>query len=167
MSKRLFPLLLGLSVLAFVGCDDDDDDGTTGPDTQAETFVADLTGDEEVPPVQTDASGTATFTVQGSTVDFTIDVTEIEDAVAAHIHSGEAGVNGAVLVPLFESGASPFSGSGELVSGMFDAGDVVGDSVSYDQIVDRLGDGTLYANVHTLANPPGEIRGQIAGPVSE
>lgn len=159
MLNRTKLFLLGAAVLAGSACGGDDGSGP-GP---REAFVATLIGDFEVPPVQTPASALAEFTVTGATVEYVLQVAAIEDATAAHIHSGAAGVNGAVLVPLYPIAGGPvsFSGTGTMVSASFDADDIVGDSVSYDALVGRLGDETLYVNVHTAANPDGEIRGQI------
>ena len=127
--------------------------GCSDSDT-AELFGADLAAPDGI---TSTATGTATFTVlDDQTVSYTITVNGIEDANAAHIHQGFAGQTGAVVIGLF---AGTFSGSGELVSGTFDATDVVG--ISFDELVGAMRGGSVYVNVHTDANPDGEIRGQI------
>ena len=65
-------------------------------------------------------------------------------ATAAHFHSGEAGKNGPVAVPIAPA-ASPFEGSATLTDA---------------QAADLLA-GKWYVNVHTAENKGGEIRGQV------
>ena len=58
-----------------------------------------LTGDQEVPPVKTAASGNATIVISSDkSVSGTISTTGV-DATAAHIHEGPAGKNGPVIIP--------------------------------------------------------------------
>ncbi len=121
-------------------------------------FAASLSGTSEVPPTTTTATGTATFTVNASSVDFKIEVQGITDVVAGHIHSGAAGVNGPVRVTLVES-AVPGVTNGVLAQGSFTSSGVSG--VTYDELLNEIRNGTAYVNVHTVANPGGEIRGQI------
>lgn len=154
---RAIPLVaLGL-VLALAACGEDD--GPTG--AGALIFTASLSGGNEVPPVSTAATGTATFTARGDSVRFRVDVQNLVDARAAHVHLGGAGVAGPVVVPLpFDARTGSFSGT--LTEGTFRAANIVGTTaVSMDSLLTMMGDGRVYVNVHTAANPPGEIRGQI------
>ncbi len=127
-------------------------------------FEAELSGDNEVPPVPTEASGEAEFRVKRNRteVHYEIEVDDLADAVAAHIHVGEAGVNGGVAVTLF-SPTTPVTVDGELTSGVITAGDLVGPLAGMEltDLLELLETGGAYVNVHTVANPPGEIRGQI------
>ena len=53
------------------------------------TVTVNLTGNEEVPPVQTEATGVAQFTPMGrDSIGYTINATSIEGATAGHIHQG-------------------------------------------------------------------------------
>jgi hypothetical protein len=72
------------------------------------------------------------------------------NATAAHIHQGAAGVNGPVIVPL-AGGAGATAGTWSVPAGTF---------LTASQL-NVLKVGGLYANVHTVNNPAGEIRGQI------
>src|SRR5215218_9338472 len=75
-----------------------------GPSASAgDNFVAPLSGDEEVPARDTPATGVAKFKLRedGTALLFKVNVTDIENAVAAHIHCGAVGVNGPVGVSLF------------------------------------------------------------------
>jgi CHRD domain len=67
-------------------------------------------------------------------------------AIAAHIHSGARGKAGPVIVPLCAPCRSGVRGRATV-----DA-----------SVLDKLGSGATYVNVHTRRNPAGEIRGQIA-----
>src|SRR5206468_667788 len=69
---------------------------------------------------------------------------------ASHIHQAAAGVNGPVIVTL---DPSPVTGTSGTYSGTT--------SALTDAQVTALQTDGLYVNVHTAANPGGEIRGQI------
>ena len=145
-------------VLGLAACDDDD---PTGPD---EEFIAEMTVAAEVPPVQvvTNASGTTRFDLDDDEMSYTIDVANITGVLAAHIH-GPAGTGqpAGVLVTLF-SGPQGGTGlvNGQLVSDSFTETDNP-TVVSMDSLLVLMRNGQAYVNVHTVANPPGEIRGQI------
>lgn len=130
---------------------------------QRRTFRADLDGASEVPPVETDATGIASFRANPAetAVRFTLGVRDIEDVLAAHIHCAPVGENGPVGVTLFAGG--PVTLDGILAQGVImapDAGNACGWSTIADVIAALRSDDT-YVNVHTLSYPPGEIRGQI------
>lgn len=152
--------LLALSTLA-VACDDEDEDPNGPPDTN--TFSANLTGAKERPPVTTNASGDATFTVSTSgattTVTYSVTVTGLSGPVtAAHIH-GPADANAVAnpIVPLTVTGTGT---SGVVVSGSFTTTGHA--TINIAQLVTHMLAGNTYINIHTSANPNGEIRGQIA-----
>ena len=120
----------------------------------AETVLtAELAGDEEVPPGDTDGSGTATITVdpEAGTLCWEITVENIEPATASHIHEGGPGVAGDVVVPLDVDG---FEGSTEgCIEPMEDAQvlqDIVDDPAAF------------YVNVHNDEFQGGAVRGQLA-----
>ena len=121
-----------------------------------------LSGDQEVPPVNTSAAGIADFSPSddGDSIDYTITADDIEAATAGHIHFGIEGQNGPVAVTLFEFD-SPQDEVSE--SGTINAEDLSGplEGMQISDIVDAFNDGNAYANIHTEQNPNGEIRGQI------
>jgi hypothetical protein len=124
-------------------------------------FFAHLKGRNEVPPVDTRAQGQVLLKVDEEGLHYTLIVANIEDVVAAHIHCGEAGVNGPVGVTLF--GGSPVSSNGILAQGTIDAPDA-GNACGWtdiEDVVSAILNGEAYVNVHTLGNPSGEIRGQL------
>lgn len=111
-----------------------------------------LSGTQEVPPVTTDATGMASFNYDANAnkLTYTLDVSNIENVVAAHIHRGPIGVNGPVAYPLtFTPGSF---GPGSPISGTL--------TISESDEALLFGGG-LYVNVHTTTNPGGEVRGQI------
>ena len=159
LRSALAPVLAVGLALGAAACGDDEDDN--GPMEPEETvFEADLSGAAEVPPVQTDASGTATFTMTNGTIDYEIRVQNLVDVVAAHIHIGSSTENGPIAVGLFASEQPQTIQDGVLVQGQFTAADVQGD-FTLDGVLQSMANGGAYVNVHTTANPPGEIRGQI------
>lgn len=126
-------------------------------------FTAHLQGDHEVPPVDTQAQGQAIVkpNEDGTQLSYTLIVANIEDVVASHIHCAPAGVNGSVGVTLFTGG--PATLNGILAQGTVTAPDA-GNSCGWDDVGDVIAaanSGNAYVNVHTLAHPSGEIRGQL------
>ena len=142
----------------------------------ARNFVAPLTGDEEVPPADTDARGMTHFQLDraGDALDYRLIVANIENVTQAHIHVGPAGVNGPVVAWLYPEGppAQLIEGrsNGVLATGTITADDLVGqlEGGTLEDLLDLFHDGEAYVNVHTSQFPPGEVRGQIrvAGPGS-
>jgi hypothetical protein len=119
---------------------------------------ADLNGGQEVPPVATPATGKGTVVISadGSTITYLVTYTGLSGAAnAAHIHTGAVGVNGGVILPL-AVGPSPMSGT--LTAANFTPS---GSVTTFAQAVAAIQAGTTYINIHTTANPGGEIRGQI------
>lgn len=124
-------------------------------------FMATLSGDNLVPPVDTDATGFTLFNLNNDLdeLDYHLSVTDIMSVVQAHIHKGPAGENGPVVLFLYDRSGTNGPG-GELSSD-----NPVSSTLPFgaENIVDLL-TGYYYVNVHTEANPGGEIRGQIVVP---
>jgi hypothetical protein len=118
------------------------------PSASAEqAYKAKLNGKQEVPAVDTKASGTAKFEVKKDMSISGSVKTEGIKGIAAHIHEGAAGKSGGVAIPLTQKGDNQWvvpAGS-KLTSAQMDA----------------LKAGNLYVNVHSDAHKDGEIRGQI------
>ena len=153
--RRFFLALAGLFVL------------TAATQAQAQTFTwtANLSGGNEVPGVVTGSAGTATVTWNTATKTGTyrVDVYNLPvGATASHIHAGANGVAGPVVVNFtVTAGISNDFG----FSGTFGCSDVVPRAAQginscedFEQMM-MLDNG--YANVHSTANPGGEIRGQL------
>jgi predicted lipoprotein with Yx(FWY)xxD motif len=117
-----------------------------------------LTGAQENPAVATTATGQGTVVISadGSTITYIVTYGGLSGTVnAAHIHTGAGGSNGGVILPL-AAGASPMTGT--LTAADFTAS---GSVTTFAQAVAAIRAGTTYFNLHTTANPGGEIRGQI------
>ena len=127
--------------------------------------VANLSGQEEVPPVDTQATGMAEFTPvmpNNETVDFNVNATNIQGVTQGHIHSGALGENGPVVVTLFNftTAQNEVSENGTITADML-AGPMEGMTIA--DLITAMKDGNTYVNFHTEKNPNGEIRGQIMG----
>ena len=112
------------------------------------SLKADLTAASTVPP--NDSKGTGVADVKYDTASkmltYTVTFSGLSgDSTAAHFHGpADAGANAGVAVPI-KGKASPMEGSATL-----------SDAQSTDLLA-----GKWYVNVHTGANPNGEIRGQV------
>jgi len=113
------------------------------------SFKADLKAESEVPPSDSAGTGslTATYDTATKTLSWTGTVSGLTgNATAAHFHGPAApGKNAGVLVPAPKVTAGPFAGSATLKTEQARA----------------LMAGNIYFNVHTPANPDGELRGQV------
>jgi hypothetical protein len=139
-------------------------------------FRAVLTGDNEVPPVDTQATGRIKIVPnpQQTALDFQISLSDLNGVVTgAHIHRGSIGTNGPVIATLNTgnafAGALAYtlgSGSGSTstsVGGTITSADLKG-PLAGKQVTDLIRlieDGKAYVNVHTDRNSNGEIRGQL------
>ena len=124
--------------------------GTTlsiGQTSNTQTLT--LSGASEVPPVTTSATGTAAVTINPDrSVAVKVNVSGMT-ATASHIHEGAAGTNGPVIVPFTKTADNTFASSD-------------GAKLTESQYASYKA-GNLYVNVHSAANPGGEIRAQIKG----
>jgi len=118
---------------------------------------ATLTGSQEVPPVSTNASGVlfGSYDDVAKTISLAITVSGIaqSDLTASHIHRAPAGSNGPVIFGIGGGSSYAVLGS-QLITVINNAPFPVAEEVN-------LLTGKTYVNIHTLAHPGGEIRGQI------
>ena len=128
-------------------------------------FTAHLSGAEEVPAVETRATGQAVLSVDrdGSALHYRLIVANIEDVAQAHIHLAPDGQNGPVVAFLYGPALIPGRTAGVLATGTITAADLIGplSGASLDDLLDAIRAGNAYVNVHTMENPGGEVRGQI------
>jgi hypothetical protein len=110
-------------------------------------LVANLTGAQEVPPVNTTASGSATLLLDYGRTQIRYYITTTATPAAAHIHFGNGGASGPVLAPF-----DPVSR------------EMTGQITATSSLTTALLAGGAYVNIHTAANPNGELRGQILMP---
>lgn len=128
-------------------------------------FVAKLRGRNEVPPVETDATGMAWFRLSssGESLHFLLKVKNIEKVTEAHIHLGEAGENGPIIAFLFGPSKFGITVRKGIVRGSLTSEDLVGPlkGSTIEDLVKLMQNMDTYVNVHTVEHPDGEIRGQI------
>ncbi len=111
-------------------------------------FVSNLTGAQQTPAVATNAVGMGTFALSKHNGKLLVRVVAngLSGAITgAHLHIGAAGASGAVVVDL----------TANIV------GNTVIASIDPMAILTALNAGNIYINLHTAANPNGEIRGQL------
>jgi hypothetical protein len=137
MSKTMFATLALGAIVAFAG------------PAFAEKKTIMLDGASEVPPTTSTGKGTADIDYDSATKKLSWKVTYsglTGPATAAHFHGpAEAGKNAGVAVPIPNIGTSPAEGSATLT-----------DTQAAD-----FAAGKYYVNIHTAANPGGELRGQV------
>jgi CHRD domain len=150
---------------------------------RAERIEAKLIGYQEVPSVSTPAAGEfrAKISADEQTIDYELTFSGLVGTVQqSHIHFGQRGVNGSVVIwlcqtattpaPAAVAALTPFCPQSGTVTGTITAANVVAASTAsqqitageLDEVIAAIRAGVAYANVHaTPLNPGGEIRGQI------
>ena len=120
---------------------------TTAVPAFAQTFIFDMRGSQEVPPVPSTHSGGCMGVLDQPAATFSITcVHDVIGATLMHIHQGPAGTNGAVVFDMGDPAVSPVTATWT--------------SMTAQNIADLIA-GNLYINIHTAGRPAGEIRGQI------
>jgi hypothetical protein len=140
-----------------VGCND-----STAPAPIVYTATLNAANELRTPPVNSTATGMATFTLSGDTLTYVITATGLtSNVIASHIHVGSpTTVSGSVV-----NGFSPVNAitSGTVASGSFllSTRVVSNTQISGDSLRTLLNNGNAYVNVHTSTYTGGEIRGPI------
>ncbi len=159
---------------------------SSSPTPAGAQFSAALSPGEEVMPAgvvnNSQGRGSALFTFRsdGVSLDYLLNVTNIENVHMAHIHQGPVGANGPVVAWMFPSttpgagplGTGPVQGvlSGGTITAAHLVGPLAGQPIS--ALIAAIEAGNTYVNVHTNDGvaptdtgpgdfPAGEIRGQI------
>jgi hypothetical protein len=143
--------------------------GTASHEGNSKNAGTHLSGDEEVPPRDTNAQGQAIFKLSkdGTELSYKLNVANIENVTQAHIHMAPLGANGGIVVWLYPSAPPaqliPGRSQGTLAEGVITQASLVnalaGQPLS--ALLSAIQAGNTYVNVHTSQFPPGEIRGQI------
>lgn len=152
-SNALTPTLSGalcIAIMLLSGCGAGDGSSTTpAAATVAVVRTTVLTGAQEVPPISTSGTARGAVVVDPVTREITGGLTFGGlTPTAAHIHDGAANVNGPIAI-----GLTLAAGTATVPAGTF---------LTEAQYQSLLA-GNLYFNIHTAANPAGELRGQITG----
>ncbi|NNE26234.1 MAG: CHRD domain-containing protein, partial [Saprospiraceae bacterium] len=108
-----------------------------------------LAGDNEVPAINTNATGYVSAALSSSGNELIINA-QFEnlssDIIGAHLHMGALGINGGVVADL---------------SGLVTAGASIKATIDPTGITEAMLNGEIYLNIHTVLNPMGELRGQL------
>jgi hypothetical protein len=128
-------------------------------------YDAILSGENEVPPVESSATGKAEFTPPvNDTIKYRINITGIFAATGAHMYSGQAGENGEVIADLMTDTTK----NNDVSYGMTIRGNLSDSSLkgpmegkTLEDLVAEMDSGQTYVNILTTQHPDGEIRGQI------
>jgi hypothetical protein len=122
-----------------------------------------LTGMEEVPPVNTNSTGIALFELINNNINFEVNVTKLDNITASHIHLGQFGQNGGIIVSLLKASTPLNILNGTLVEGKITNADLEGPlkGKTINDLLKLFNNTKTYVNIHTKQNPNGEIRGEI------
>ncbi len=142
--RTLTSSVLLASLLALSACN------TSPMASSVSTLTARLSGANEVPAASSNGSGTlsANLDKKTSVLTWTVTYSGLSGpATAGHFHGpAQMGQNAGVALPFTGSLESPIRGTATLTPAQMDA----------------VMNGNWYVNLHTAANPGGEIRGQVA-----
>lgn len=138
---------------------------------------ADLTGYEEVPAISTGADGEfrARIINNETEIRYELSYSDLEgDVLQSHIHFGQPGVNGGIVVFLCSNlgngpaGTQPCPPPPARITGSLTASDMVGGANAqgiapgeFSELVEAIRQRVAYVNVHSTLFPGGEIRGLI------
>ncbi|HEX4719336.1 MAG TPA: CHRD domain-containing protein [Thermoleophilaceae bacterium] len=137
--KKLVPISLALLAALFLA---------VSAYAAERTFTVTMTGKAETPKGDPDGKGTAKLKIEASKgeVCYTLSWHKIGKPLAAHIHKGNKGKAGPIVVPLF-AGTAKHSGCVKASKSLL--GKIVKNPKSY------------YVNIHTQRFPGGALRGQL------
>ncbi|BDA46001.1 hypothetical protein COCOBI_08-0930 [Coccomyxa sp. Obi] len=132
-------------------------------------YHATLLGSEVIPPVNTNAHGTADFTFsqhdRSWTCDYSISVFNLSNINTVEAHQAPRASNGDLVYYLYGPVESPSSTevNGVLVTGTIDKSQLKGPLRNKDvkDLKDRADDGDLYVLVVNMQYPNGALRGQV------
>ncbi len=169
--------LLGLIILIIVlviacpgGSDETSTTSTVSSETTstsliAATYMALLTGDESVPPVNTESTGTLTLDYDPETpaLTFLLEINGLSDTTSAAIYEGASGTNGTAVYTLFAGPTKEGQLQGELASGTIEDADLTGTlaGLTIGDLIALIKEGNAYASVGNKSHPVDAIRGQI------
>lgn len=133
-------------------------------------YKTSLTSQAEVPPVSSPVAseGSAKFKVNlnNDEIEFKVKVKDASKVTQAHLHCGAVDEAGPIVAYLFGEIPGGFDVDGKLADFTLTADNIVANActpviTTMDDLVTAIGDGNIYVNVHTVANPNGELRGQL------
>src|ERR671922_2312973 len=129
-------------------------------------FYANLSGTEEVPPTNSNASGLAVvlYNNESSELSYLVNVTGLEKISQSQIHNGTKGINGEAVVPLATNETGEEKQNGSIIfQGNIKEDDLEGplNDNNMSALIQLMSNESAYVNIRTDENPDGEIRGQL------
>lgn len=165
--KRLM-ILATVAVLAIgaIGTASASNDQSERKDSKAK-----LSGFAEVPAISTTGAGRLRLSIDKTNTTITYELTfsglEGGAATGAHLHLGQPGVAGAVIVNLCPvTCVSPVTRTivaGDIVVTAAAAAQGIAGPADWAEVLRAIRAGVVYVNVHTATYAGGEIRGQVSG----
>jgi hypothetical protein len=143
-----------------------DGETTSTGEITSTTFSAELTGDQSLPPVATEARATLTlgYDADAETLTYVLDVVSaLTNPSSATIYEGSAGTSGAAIVTLFPGPTATGSFTGVLAEGFIEEADLIGSlqGQTLADLVALLESGGTYVSIGNESHPIDAIRGQI------
>lgn len=165
MRRRWLILVAPIALIAVTASCNDEITALDRNFEENATWIATLSGANEVPAVNTSATGRAWFVDRGSVIDYYMEYSGLLAAANnAHIHRGAAGVAGPVMVQLAFTRQQ-----GGFVVGSIDMlnPDISAEAGTQtaDELRNLMNTGGVYVNVHSN-EPPGESSGEIRGQIT-
>ena len=165
MKPAGFATILAIALLSVPDVASADGRGR-GHDRRGDDYHARLSGDQETIPVDTETRGRfrLEFNEDKSAATFRLRVNDGTRVTQAHIHCGAEGQNGPPVIFLGGFHANGWDVDGWWVANVTVTDENIVNDACGTTLVDiaaAMDAGMTYVNVHTLANPAGEIRGQI------
>lgn len=155
LGPKTLPIFITLSMLVML---------VNNASASLPNFVAGLTGNQEVPSVNTSATGSASFSpVSNSMLKYVLNVTGLSNVTEADLHVAKEGKNGPVVLTLFTSKVPMTNITGILSQGNITSANFQGsmNGTQLSNLTDLMQKGDTYLNIITVQNPKGEIRGQL------
>lgn len=180
-------ILSGGKVLIFGQIQNEDNRKDNNNNSINKNYNTILSGSQQVPPVKTNATGTASFELldDNKTIHYQIKTLDVPNITGIYLHQGKVGENGDIVVNLYNnskqniflkenetkisqivSNSVKINGnvqSSFLASGTINNSDLKGPlyGKSISDLINLIKSKNTYVNVHSQSHPVGELRGDI------
>lgn len=126
-------------------------------------FLSQLTGDQEVPKVQTFTRAHLRMVWDGCELRYVLSIHDSVELTQAHLHLGRPGMNGPVVAFLYENSGPTGKLNVAVREGQIQDKDLIGPLAGKTllDLIREIRQCNIYVNVHTARNPNGEVRGQV------
>ena len=131
--------------------------------TFAQTFVTELTGEDQPIPTSTNAIGNITLIRNNETLQYKLHADDLANVKYIGIHQGYSDEQGKVVVSLFET-KNPIGAPLVDLSGNITSEDLKGPitDATINDLIGNMTEGNEYINIQTSEFPLGEVRGQLS-----